>query len=163
LFLPLVGVVALAALAAGGVMWLGRANAASIAAAEAKTAAFAALEEEYLVLGSEDEGALDLRFAGSARDSLRDLRDHIRELIAQGADYPGGRSLSNIEILSITVSDATTVAIEFTAHVRLANMKAGKTVDFSEADEICRVVMIVEGGAWKVDDVRWKYLPGSGP
>lgn len=158
----LVAVLALGLVALGATRLISGTDAASLVANQAKAAAISALENEYLAIGSNDAAAIDRLFTGAALEEMRQQRQHIRQLITDN-DYPGKKTLSNVRVLSIKGDYATTMTIDFTAHVRLANMKGSRTVDYSEADEICHVIVVQDDGAWKVSEVRWKYAPGSGP
>lgn len=138
-------------------------DAASIALSESRASVLAAVENQYLALGSDDNSAIEDLYTGPALAEMQKLRSHIRDLIGAATDYPGRMSLTNIHVASVEGDYATTMSFDILAHARLENMRHGRTVDFSESDIEIRAVVVHDGGTWKVSALRQGFAPGYSP
>jgi hypothetical protein len=138
-------------------------DAASLVAAQARSAAIAALEDQFVALGTADESAVDLLFAGAARSEMRGLKPHIRQMVTDQTDYPGKRTLSNVQVFSIKGDDATTMTMDIRAHVKQADMRGGRIAGYSEGEVDFHIVMVRDGDAWKISDLDWDWAPGFSP
>jgi hypothetical protein len=108
------------------------------------------------------QAAILVHVTGRALQQEQGVLEHIAELEAAGDDYPGAMTLTEPKILAVYGSgDERTLDVQW--HEKLANMKAGRVVDYSEATVIWHYVFAREGGAWKVADAEPTFAPGSGP
>lgn len=99
---------------------------------------------------------------GRALEQERGILDHVAQLVANGDDYPGAMTLSEPKVLAVYGSgDQRTLDVQW--HEKLANMKDGRVVDFSEATVIWHYVFVRQDGSWKVAEAEPEFAPGSGP
>lgn len=138
-------------------------DSASIAAAAAENAAISAIQNETESLGSSDTASLSAAFTGGALGAEQNLRNQVQKMIASGSDYPGKTTLSNVQIESLSGDYQTTMTLDFSAHVTLANMKAAVVQDYSQSDLVYHVVLTNVAGAWKVTSIESQFAPGGGP
>jgi len=125
-------------------------------------AALRAVTGEYGALRASGTGPTTDMFAGRALDQQLGVREHVRALMTAGTDYPGDIELSDIKIEHVQVSDGV-AAVDFQAHARLPNMRAGAVVDYSESDMIYHLELVLQDGDWKISDMEAVFAPGGGP
>ena len=162
----LIAGVAVVAAAAVGVM---TATATPYSSSEVASAALDALSHQYdaVTAGTPSMDAASAvassaRFRGRAASDMMAMVAQQRANAASGEIYPGIIELSNVRILGMSGSSSS-VKVDLQAHEKLANLRNGDVVGYSESEIIDHLVLDAVSGRWVVSQFDWEFAPGHEP
>ncbi len=82
--------------------------------------------------------------------------------LASGEIYPGIIELSNVRILGMSGSSSS-VKVDLQAHEKLADLRTGDVVGYSESEIMDHLVLDAVSGRWVVSQFEWEFAPGHQP